>query len=188
MRNYNSNRRHAQTGRAQGGQKTAGFKAAIGSVENKPKVVSRIAKGYKANPVFSVIRLAKRVFSAYPTTEQNTETKRASINLAVGMSAKYSDCQRFWQDLRNEASILTDSIRFNKACKDWMLEPQNVAEHLVFEGKATINKVLKEGLASFGEKARMFVAPLYDDKYGLYDKEAKPIPAEVEPNEEGANA
>ena len=188
MRHFNSNRRFAQSGRAQGGQKTAGFKAAIGTADNMPKGTDRRARSYKANPVYSVTKMAKRIFSAYPTTEQNTVAKRASLNLAVGMSKKYSDSLRFWQDFRNEASILTDSIRFNDACKAWGLEPQNVAEHIVFEGKSTLNKVLKDGLISFGEKARMFVAPLYDDKYGLYEKVAKPIPAEVEPNEQGANA
>jgi hypothetical protein len=48
------------------------------------------------------------------------------------------------------------------------LDPQAVAEHLVLEGKANWTKVLKDGLESYGEKAKMFKERLYVDKYGLY--------------------
>ena len=50
--------------------------------------------------------------------------------------------------------------------------PRAVAEHLVVEGKATVNNVLKYGLEAYGEKARMFKDPLYIDKRGLFDDPA----------------
>jgi hypothetical protein len=102
---------------------------------------------------------------------QNTKTKRETLNLAVRLCPKYySDTFRFWQDLLDEANILLDSNRFNKYCNDVLkLDPQAVAEHLVVEGKATVNKVLKEGLENYGEKARMFSERLYVDTRKLYD-------------------
>jgi len=119
---------------------------------------------------------------------QNTKTKKATLDLAIRLCSKYyPDTFRFWQDLLDEANKLLDSNRFNKYCNDVLkLDPQAVAEHLVVEGKATMNKVLKDGLENYGEKARMFSERLYsDDKRRLYvskkddAKTESPIVAEI---------
>lgn len=123
----------------------------------------------KQNPLFIVIRRFKSVFASYDEDEQNTQNKRLALNIAVGMSRDYyPDRFRFWQDLRDEANILLDSKRFEAACTKLGLSPQAVAEHLVIEGKATMNNVLRYGLEAFGEKVRLFKEPLYVDKRGLY--------------------
>lgn len=123
----------------------------------------------KQNPLYFVVRKFKIIFGSYDLQLQNTENKRLALNLAVGLSRNfYPDQFRFWQDLRDEANILLDSKRFCSSCEAWGLNPQAVAEHLVVEGKSTLNMVLKHGLQAYGEKARMFKDPLYIDERGLY--------------------
>ena len=124
-------------------------------------------------PLFVVTRKFKSIFASYDEAEQNTQTKRLALDLAVGMSRNlYPDRLRFWMDLRDEANVLLDSKKFEKCCENWGLMPRAVAEHLVVEGKATVNNVLKYGLEAYGEKARMFKDPLYIDKRGLFDDPA----------------
>lgn len=121
------------------------------------------------NPLYYVVRKFKIIFGSYDSQSQNTENKRLALNLAIGLCRNYYPDQfRFWQDLRDEANVLLDSKRFCSSCEAWSLNPQSVAEHLVVEGKTTLNMVLKQGLQAYGEKARMFKDPLYIDERGLY--------------------
>lgn len=46
--------------------------------------------------------------------------------------------------------------------------PENVADHTVFEGKAVVEKVLKEGLQILGDKVQMFNCPLWKDSENLF--------------------
>lgn len=162
----------------QGGRNAAGFKsggdaAHNASKDSKPEKTERRSSRRHVNPLYVVIRKFWNLFNAYDEGMQNTTTKRDTLNLAIRLSPKYySDSFRFWQDLLDEANLLLDSNRFNKYCNDVLkLDPRAVAEHLVVEGKATVNKVLKEGLENYGEKARMFKERLYsDEKRKLYDK------------------
>ncbi len=157
--------------------RNSGFKsdgdAAFNASKDSSARTDNRNRSRKQNPLYVVIRRFKNVFAAYDEQQQNTQNKRHAINIAVGMSRDYyPDRFRFWQDLRDEANILLDSKRFCAACENWGLKPQAVAEHLVVEGKATLNSVLKNGLESYGEKARMFHEPLYLDTRGLYGKPA----------------
>ena len=65
-----------------------------------------------------------------------------------------------------EAGSLLDSVRFVKYCTSHKLNPGFVAEHLAFEGKAIVNKVLIEGPAFMGMTLNMFNVRLcpYDEK------------------------
>ena len=163
---------HEQKG-AQGVRKNSGLKSDGDAASNASKGKTAMSQNKKSsrrvNPVYVVIRKFKDLWSAYDEDMQTTKTKRATLNMAVRLCPKYySDCFRFWQDLLDEANLLLDSKRFEKACSAWKLEPKAVAEHLVCEGKATLNKVLKEGLENYGQKARMFTERLYDDSRNLY--------------------
>lgn len=176
---YNKNKKWHSLGKsprgAQGGYNTAGFKSAgdaapNASKDSKPKKTeTRSSSRRHVNPLYVVIRRFHTVYDAYDENMQNTETKRMALNLAIGMSRSYyPDRFRFWQDLLDEANILLDSKRFCNSCAEMGLDPQAVAEHLVVEGKATLNSVLKFGLENYGEKARMFHERLYEDKRKLY--------------------
>jgi len=167
--------RKSRTG-TQGSSNASGFKgvgdAALNASKDSKPLKTEIGSSRRhVNPLHIVTRKFWTIFSAYDESMQNTKTKRETLNLAVRLCPKYySDTFRFWQDLLDEANILLDSNRFNKYCNDVLkLDPQAVAEHLVVEGKATVNKVLKEGLENYGEKARMFSERLYVDTRKLYD-------------------
>ena len=174
---------------AQGGKKTTGFKsdgdaASNASKDSKPLTGHRAVRRH-VNPLYVVINRYKKIYAAYDESMQNTETKRASLNIAIGMSKKYyPDRFRFWQDLLDEANILLDSRRFNTSCEEMKLDPQAVAEHLVVEGKATVNRVLKLGLENYGEKAMMFNQRLYDDTRTLYSTADNVAPATQAPSTE----
>lgn len=168
-------KRGTQGGRNDAGFKSVGDAAQHASKGSKPeeKTESRTLRKSSrrhVNPLYVVIRKFWNLFNAYDENMQNTETKRETLNLAIRLSPKYyPDTFRFWQDLLDETKVLLDSKRFNEYC-DNVLEysAQAVAEHLVVEGKATVNKVLKEGLENYGEKARMFSERLYTDSRNLY--------------------
>lgn len=152
------------------GFKSGGDAAFNASKDSKPKKTEKGSSSRRhVNPLYVVLTRFRKVFASYDESEQNTETKRLALNIAVGMSRDlFPDRFRFWQDLRDEANIVLDSKRFERECNEWGLDPQAVAEHLVVEGKATLNFVLKNGLKAYGEKARMFKDPLYVDTRGLY--------------------
>lgn len=103
-----------------------------------------------------------KFFANVPEARKSTSTKFSSLRMAVMLSKSYPDEIRFFQELLNEAKPLLDSKRFEKECKAWNLMPENVAQHLVVEGKAIVNRVLKYGLmAGFGENAKLFIEPIY---------------------------
>ena len=170
------NRNHsAQRGNFTSGFTSGGDAASNASKDSKPvvKTVSKSSRRH-VNPLYVVIRRFHSVYDAYDENMQNTETKRMALNLAIGMSRTYyPDRFRFWQDLLDEANLLLDSKRFCNSCLEMHLDPQAVAEHLVVEGKATLNKVLKFGLENYGEKAKMFHERLYVDTRNLYSKDDK---------------
>lgn len=164
--NWNSRREMRRD--SQGGSNTSGLKKSEDATINASK---KGKKNRKVNYFALVVMLFNKIFAAYDEADQNTANKRAAINMALGMRKKYfPDKLRFWQELLDQANVLTDSIRFNESCKRLGLDPQAVAEHLVVEGKAKWTKVLNEGLDSYGEKVMMFKDRLYLDKYELYTK------------------
>ena len=167
-RSYAAVQKSAQGVRKNSGLKSDGDAASNASKDSSSKSV-RLKGSRKLNPLYVVIRKFKTIWPSFDENMQNTSTKRATLNLAVRLSSKYyGDSFRFWQDLLDEANLLLDSKRFENACAAWGLDPRAVAEHLVCEGKATVNKVLKEGLENYGEKARMFSERLYVDARNLY--------------------
>ena len=164
------------SGVAQGSGDASGFKSVGDAAFNASQSVtegkkSKNARKKKVNPLYVPIRKFWSLFKAYDEGMQNTNTKREMLNLAIRLCPKYySDTFRWWQDLLDEANIALDSVRFNRDCKALGLNPQAVAEHLVVEGKATLNKVLKYGIQVYGEKVRMFTDRLYKDDRQLYVK------------------
>lgn len=176
MRNTFSNsrsrgkaKRNAQRSGDTSGFKSGGDAAHNASKGSKPLKNEKLSSRRHVNPLYVVLTRFRKVFASYDENEQNTETKRLALNIAVGMSRDhYPDRFRFWQDLRDQANLVLDSKRFERECNEWGLDPQAVAEHLVVEGKSTLNFVLKNGLKAYGEKARMFKDPLYSDTRGLY--------------------
>ena len=132
------------------------------NAEEKPK------RRYKVQPVYKVLGKARRLF--YNQVDKDADKKAKCIETALSsFDNLYPDALRFELDFRAERERLTDSKKFCDACEDLRLKPANVADHIVFEGKAVLEKVLKEGIQVVGEKVHMFHAPLWKDSQNLYD-------------------
>lgn len=110
---------------------------------------------------------ANRQFKRYSKKFQNTEAKIACIE--DNIDRYYDDSLRFWANLKDEAKDLLDSIKFNDTCKELGLKPENVAQHIIFEGKAVKNRVLRNGLDEMGELIKAFDAPLFEDKDSILE-------------------
>ena len=120
-----------------------------------------------SSPFSLVLKGARAQFKKQ--VEHNTETKRKCIENNI--SRYYADHLRFWLDFKNETKVLLDSISFHNACSNFGLVPENVAEHIVFEGKKLRNNVIENGLNVLGERVMMFNAPLFVDTEELYRKQ-----------------
>ena len=142
---------------------------ASAQVESK-NVKSASVKGSKkrgSSPFSSVLKSARAQFKKQ--VEHNTETKRKCIENNI--SRYYADPLRFWLDFKNETKVLLDSISFRNTCSNLGLVPENVAEHIVFEGKNLRNDVRDYGLDIIGEQVMKFNAPLFIDTEELYRKQ-----------------
>lgn len=133
-------------------------------VKNLNETVStKKTRKYNVQPVYAVLSKARAQFLRQVT--QNTEIKRACIERNIIF--KYDDSLRFWLELKNEANDLLDSMKFNEYCRKNSLDPVAVAEHIIFEGKATKKVVQKNGLETLGEKCRMFNERLFIEEEKL---------------------
>lgn len=124
-------------------------------------------KGKKVSPVYSVLKRARAQYGKQ--VDHNTETKRKCIE--ENIKKCYADPLRFWLDFKDETKVLLDSISFHNACSNLGLVPENVAEHIVYEGKNLRNDVRDYGLDIIGEQVMKFNAPLFVDTEGLYRKQ-----------------
>lgn len=114
-------------------------------------------------PVWVALTAARRMFNNLPSALQNTETKRMCLHEAA--SQTYGDPKRVNYDIKNEARRLTNLVDFGEYCKENGLDRDNVADHVVFEGKTVVRRVMEYGVESvLGTKIQMFAEPLIEDK------------------------
>lgn len=135
--------------------------------QNVKSTKTKAPKKRGSSPFSLVLKGARAQFKKQ--VEHNTETKRKCIE--ENIKKFYADPLRFWLDFKNETKVLLDSISFHNACSNLGLVPENVAEHIVFEGKKVRNNVIENGLNVLGERVMMFNAPLYVDAEELYRKQ-----------------
>ena len=130
---------------------------------------SSTSRRRKVQRVYKVISKGRHAFNVQLTKDGGT--KRRCLEAALSQSTDYPDQLRFWPDFKAERDRLLDSKRFCADCKARNLVPSHVADHIVFEGKGTVNKVVSDGLQVLGEKVQMFNCPLWQDTENLFDKE-----------------
>lgn len=126
---------------------------------NSDKAPKRATKR-NVSPLWSVITKANRVFAV-----QITKDNKCKLNcLKNAMVSKYSDHDKFWVEYHKHTSTLLDSRRFCKECVDYGCNPAYVAEHIVFEGSATMKEVLKRGVrVVLGEGIRLYKERFTED-------------------------
>lgn len=121
----------------------------------------------KVQPLYQVITRGRHAYDSQLV--KDGETKRRCLEVALINSGRlYPDPLRFSLDFHTERERLVDSKSFCEACKALNLLPENVADHIVFEGKSKVNLVLREGLQALGENVRMFNTPLWKDSQKLF--------------------
>lgn len=114
-------------------------------------------------PVWVALTAARRMFNNLPSALQNTETKRMCLHEAA--SRTYGDPKRVNYDIKNEARRLINLVDFGKYCEKYGLNKDNVADHVVFEGKTVVRRVMEYGVESvLGTKIQMFAEPLIENE------------------------
>ena len=126
---------------------------------NSDKAPKRATKR-NVSPLWSVITKANRVFAVQ--IDKDNECKLKCLKNA--MVSKYSDHDKFWVEYHKHTSTLLDSRRFCKECVDYGCTPAYVAEHIVFEGSATMKEVLKRGVrVVLGEGVKLYKERFTED-------------------------
>ncbi len=144
----------------------------VATAISETKVISNKKVRREIPPVWKVVKMGHRKFNAQLAKNQNTDTKWDCLNECAPKC--YEDTLEFWMDFRTQAERLTDSVKFNKCCKERKLDVKAVAEHVVFEGSAKLNRVIRDGVESvLGERLMMYHSPIYRDDAKLYSRFAE---------------
>lgn len=120
------------------------------------------------DPMALLDSLVLRKFKALPSDLQNTGTKVACINAVLAShKEKCGDPARFYGWILGQAALVKRTFDFMTVCEQKGLKgfEQNVAEHLVIEGKAVCNNIRMNGLASYEGNIGMFRDKLVPDAY-----------------------
>lgn len=123
---------------------------------NDAKEPKLVARKRKVNPFPTVIRKANNLYSKQ--VNKNTAVKQACIMACI--LPLYPDLNHFWMEYQYMVDRILDSRRFEKICNESGLNPQIIAQHLVFEGKAMVEQVLAEGFAPLRGRERSYTEAL----------------------------
>ena len=149
----------------------ATFNAAPATEQKEPQTTTTSRRRAPSAPIWSALTVARRMFNNLPSALQNTETKRMCLKEAAEHT--YGDPKRACYDIKNEARKLTNLMDFGEYCRKNGLKGENVAEHVVFEGKTVMRRVMEYGVESvLGTKIQMFAEPLTDGKEKSAESEA----------------
>ena len=121
--------------------------AAPAAEQKEPQTNPTSRRRAPSAPIWSALTVARRMFNNLPSALQNTETKRMCLKEAAERTYEY--------------------------CRKNGLKGENVAEHVVFEGKTVMRRVMEYGVESvLGTKIQMFAEPLTDGKEKSTESEA----------------
>ena len=141
----------------------ATFNAAPATEQKEPQTNPTSRRRAPSAPVWTALTAARRMFNNLPSALQNTETKRMCLHEAANRI--YGDLKRVDYDIKNEARRLINLVDFGEYCEENGLNKVNVADHVVFEGKTTVRRVMEYGVESvLGMKIQMFAEPLIENE------------------------
>ena len=133
------------------------------AMERSNQTVTTNRRRTPSAPLWRCLAKARRSFNSLPSPLQNTDNKYLCLQEAA--HGIYSDIIRVDYDVANEARKLTNLIDFGEYCNELRLNPKNVAQHVVFEGKTVMRRVMEYGVsATLGTKIQMFNEPLVSTK------------------------
>jgi hypothetical protein len=113
------------------------------------------------SPLKRILDKARNAFNAQ-LTKSNAVKLKCIENFLAG---EMNDAPKFWGDFMKQVERLLDSRKYVKECQALGYQPENVAEHIVFLGSATVNKVLTLGVSNtIGSHLK-----LYQDRFTSAD-------------------
>lgn len=118
----------------------------------------------KLNPMYSVLTKARKDFGYQK--QKDTSLKIECIQDVI--LRYYDDKQRFWADFNKQARKLVVISTFCEDCRKLNLDPQSVAEHVVFRGKKDFEIVRDEGISYLGDDVVMYHDRIFHDHFKLY--------------------
>ena len=146
-----------------------------------------VRKAYEIAPEWRISIIAKRRFMNLPSAFQTSEGKEACIREALAAHKELiPDSTRYWIWIVDETEKLTRVWDFKDTCEKAGVNPKNVAQHLILEGKSVCNAIRLEGLAAYGSNIRMFVEPLFVDEFKLFGDKVPSKTPSIE--KDGSNA
>ncbi len=123
-----------------------------------PETAKTVKRAYSVSPVFQVIKSANRILSLV----SGEITKQRSIELALKQpKSPYSDPDSFYEDFQKQKNEVVDSVKFLNYCKAKGVQPEAVAENVVYEGKSFMNKVHKEGPGILHDRLAEYGIPIF---------------------------
>jgi len=134
------------------------------------KEVKSTKRAHKVEPIYRVMAKARTQFKKQ--VMQNNETKKLCIESNI--ASFYSDSARFWADYKKEFEYLLSWRRFESYCNEKGMNPEYVAQHVIFEGKGVKKQILNEEFEkALGEKIKLFNAPLFKDPENLFSNQSE---------------
>ncbi len=165
LHTVNSNIKNTKNMKQENKQNQNAEKQAVEQSEDQ-KLIKR---AYELSPEWKISQIAKKRFLNLPTDFQNSKGKEICVKEALKSHRDLiPDTTRYWIWLIDETEKLTRVWDFEETCKAANLDPKNVAQHLILEGKMVCNAIRMEGLKAYGSKVRMFVEPLFEDEFHIF--------------------
>ena len=129
--------------------------------------------------MWRVLRRAKKTFDAQ--LEKSNPNKLKCIDMYL--ASEMNDTAKFWGEFMEQVEKLLDSRKYVRECQFLSYKPENVAEHIVFLGSATLNKVLKSGVQNaLGNDLMLYIdkfspkeADMYRERITAFLKEEKEV-------------
>lgn len=134
---------------------------------------SKNAKSNRISAYNRVITSARKLYARQ--LDQNASTKNRCI--AHSVAKYYDEPDKFWAEFENRKEDILDRGTFKSRCEKDGLIPQNVAEHLLFEGSATVKKTLETGFAHLKGKHLTYTNPITTRTYRVIRAEVSQEPA-----------
>ena len=136
-------------------------------------VAQGATKNVKTNRIsaFNRVIISSRKLYAHQL-DKNASMKNRCI--ANNITGHYDDPQKFWLEFETQKAEILDRSSFVRNCTAEGLNPEIVAEHLILEGNATVNRVLKEGFASLKGAHKTYTEPIVRRSYTVEYVDAKP--------------
>ena len=134
---------------------------------------AKSAKANRISPFNRVITSSRKLYARQP--DQNASVKNRCMERNV--TKYYDEPAKFWAEFESRKEEILDRGTFKARCEKEGLNPKNVAEHLLFEGSATVKKTLETGFAHLKGRHMTYTEPIATRTYRVVGAEAKQEPA-----------